>query len=715
MSPLIGVAISLLPELLDVLRSLPKGSPASDQAQRKIEAAVTDATQAQSAPDAARKIQDDPQVRADLTAELARIAASVREAELADARDARASALKEDELADASTADARKLQEFLAASSPMLMWTPTVLSYMVVGGFLLLVAWLASGKVPVTKDTPENVLQIANILIGALAAAFATVLNFWLGSSLGSRGKDRLIEAQGITGIAPSPGPAPAPAPGGAPPAAPATPSPQGSAPAPESAPPAGGARAQTRPAPAAPEPAPASDADREPEADPQAAPRPGLFAQAMEELTTPHRHFPDGASWALTPDGVSIDGAPAMGTAGPPDTVRRIWRDFSDPIGAAARSCGAPAELIVATIATESGGRPDARRFEPKLNDESVGLMQTLTRTAAQALGRARVSAAELRDPATSILAGTSYIAQQSRSTHFDPPRVAAAYNAGSLRRDDDPRNRWRMLCFPRGTGAHIDRFVAFFNDAMRVSGEDGWGASGLVPSFAAQVAALKSGPRGAPAPAAPSPGAPARRPASPRDVPPPPAFPPLTTLAQRQALFGAFSFVPDPAPDNPERIRVTDDWEARNIVEVEIPISGFPGRPGPLRMRFHRKGEAQLVALWREWEKRGLIDRVLSFDGSYEPRFVRGSRTSLSNHAFGSAFDVNAAFNRLKFVPALVGERGSVRELVPIANDFGFYWGGHFRSRLDGMHFEIAELRPAAPAPERQPEQDELVAAAG
>lgn len=54
-------------------------------------------------------------------------------------------------------------------------------------------------------------------------------------------------------------------------------------------------------------------------------------------------------------------------------------------------------------------------------------------------------------------------------------------------------------------------------------------------------------------------------------------------------------------------------------------------------------------------------------------------------------------------------------MRELVPIANDFGFYWGGHFRSRLDGMHFEIAELRPAAPAPEREPEQEELVAAAG
>jgi len=39
------------------------------------------------------------------------------------------------------------------------------------------------------------------------------------------------------------------------------------------------------------------------------------------------------------------------------------------------------------------------------------------------------------------------------------------------------------------------------------------------------------------------------------------------------------------------------------------------------------------------------------------------------------------------------LVGQKGCVRELVPIAHENGFYWGGHF-SRLDGMHFEIAKI---------------------
>ena len=60
------------------------------------------------------------------------------------------------------------------------------------------------------------------------------------------------------------------------------------------------------------------------------------------------------------------------------------------------------------------------------------------------------------------------------------------------------------------------------------------------------------------------------------------------------------------------------------------------------------------------------------------------------LSSHAFGTAFDINARDNRIGATPALRGSRGSVRALVPLANAHGFYWGGHFEDRPDGMHFE-------------------------
>jgi hypothetical protein len=43
---------------------------------------------------------------------------------------------------------------------------------------------------------------------------------------------------------------------------------------------------------------------------------------------------------------------------------------------------------------------------------------------------------------------------------------------------------------------------------------------------------------------------------------------------------------------------------------------------------------------------------------------------------------------------VPALKGKQGCVRELVPIANQHGIYWGGHFKRRPDGMHFELAKV---------------------
>jgi hypothetical protein len=81
-----------------------------------------------------------------------------------------------------------------------------------------------------------------------------------------------------------------------------------------------------------------------------------------------------------------------------------------------------------------------------------------------------------------------------------------------------------------------------------------------------------------------------------------------------------------------------------------------------------------------------------VLTWEGSFAPRFVRGSNVTLSNHAWGTAFDINYAWNTLGAQPALRGQKGSVRELVPIANEFGFYWGGHFKGRADGMHFEVA-----------------------
>lgn len=258
-------------------------------------------------------------------------------------------------------------------------------------------------------------------------------------------------------------------------------------------------ARQSTRPAlPAPPPPAPAfvmsAEAGAAPpmafasvtRSEPAIPAPPGILADVIKALAQPHTYFPDGVSWALTSDGIAVDGAAAQGTPGEPKTVARIWSRYGDLCAASAKRYGVPVELIVATIAAESGGDPNARRAEPRINDESVGRMQTLVGTARQALGNRTLDGDDLLRPEISIEAGTAYIAQQRGLSHFDPPLVAAAYNAGSLRRDASPGNRWKLLCYPSGTGRHIENWAAFFGDCMRLSTKDGWDAADNVPGFA-------------------------------------------------------------------------------------------------------------------------------------------------------------------------------------------------------------------------------------
>jgi peptidoglycan hydrolase-like protein with peptidoglycan-binding domain len=55
--------------------------------------------------------------------------------------------------------------------------------------------------------------------------------------------------------------------------------------------------------------------------------------------------------------------------------------------------------------------------------------------------------------------------------------------------------------------------------------------------------------------------------------NFPPRPSFPPLVSNAQRQALFGAYDYVSDPEPGNPEQVHILGSWEQDNIVDVLIP----------------------------------------------------------------------------------------------------------------------------------------------
>lgn len=150
---------------------------------------------------------------------------------------------------------------------------------------------------------------------------------------------------------------------------------------------------------------------------------------------------------------------------------------------------------------------------------------------------------------------------------------------------------------------------------------------------------------------------------------------------------------------------IELLDGFEPNNIDKILIPqlqgvLDGRTDAPGDVfhgQLKFFRKAFNQLTAAFAEIEAQGLKDRIISFEGSFNARLQRrkhgGAVHTPSNHAFGTALDINADFNGQGDEPAQLGARGSVRELVPIFERHGFRWGGLFPTP-DGMHFEVAQL---------------------
>jgi hypothetical protein len=174
----------------------------------------------------------------------------------------------------------------------------------------------------------------------------------------------------------------------------------------------------------------------------------------------------------------------------------------------------------------------------------------------------------------------------------------------------------------------------------------------------------------------------------------PPPEDLSPLTN-AKREKLFGHIEWMAAPTTTNPEAIRITNGWAKENIVSVAVPqLVGVARAPKSGKVQVHRLAADPIVQLFQAWDDAGFIGDILAWAGSWAPRLIRGSTSNLSNHAFGTAFDVNAPWNVLGARPALVPEKGSVRKLVPIANEHGWYWGGHYKTRKDGMHFELARV---------------------
>ena len=123
--------------------------------------------------------------------------------------------------------------------------------------------------------------------------------------------------------------------------------------------------------------------------------------------------------------------------------------------------------------------------------------------------------------------------------------------------------------------------------------------------------------------------------------------------------------------------RIAPDSAWVRENIRTEQVPILGS--------VTCHKVMLPQLRAALTQVVEQKLADEIHpgEYAGCYYPRFIAGS-TSLSNHSFGIALDMNVPGNQR-------GTTGEMdRGVVAIFKRWGFGWGGDW-NYTDPMHFEM------------------------
>jgi hypothetical protein len=126
--------------------------------------------------------------------------------------------------------------------------------------------------------------------------------------------------------------------------------------------------------------------------------------------------------------------------------------------------------------------------------------------------------------------------------------------------------------------------------------------------------------------------------------------------------------------------RIAPESSWVRSHIATEAVPILG--------NVTCNKLIFPQLKAALQDIIDRGLADKIHpgEYAGCYYPRFIAGT-TTLSNHSFGLALDLNVPGNQR-------GTAGQMdRTVVSIFKEWGFAWGGDW-NYTDPMHFEMDEL---------------------
>lgn len=120
------------------------------------------------------------------------------------------------------------------------------------------------------------------------------------------------------------------------------------------------------------------------------------------------------------------------------------------------------------------------------------------------------------------------------------------------------------------------------------------------------------------------------------------------------------------------------TPEWQQQNLTWIE-PVKGQ-------RWQVYKPAAKQFEGLLTDLAKLGYMP---TSSGGYNYRNIRGS-DRLSQHAFGTAIDLNALTNQL-------GQNTSdIPQAAQLARKHGLEWGGNWKGRPDPMHFEYTGGTP-------------------
>jgi hypothetical protein len=136
---------------------------------------------------------------------------------------------------------------------------------------------------------------------------------------------------------------------------------------------------------------------------------------------------------------------------------------------------------------------------------------------------------------------------------------------------------------------------------------------------------------------------------------------------------------------------------FEKNHMITIDLMAYDRTIFPLPSKLYINKLMREPLIRVFNTLVSTKLYTEIKTFDGCFNVRYQRGSKTRISRHSWGLALDFNAAWNPLVKVTNPPGRSVLYAKHVTWSSQFlqvwrneGFVCGADWKSSIDGMHFE-------------------------